>query len=120
MRSGRVKPAVEWGEKPREWVTVMPSGMAESDTPWIAYRFLPSPEADCLWHSCGRFRMGVYFLQKVRNMGEKEKLTLHEISDQEWQVLQHLRQLQYGELLVSVKDGRPIRVEEIRKSIQIK
>ena len=61
-----------------------------------------------------------YFLQKVRNMGEKEKLTLHEISDQEWQVLQHLRQLQYGELLVAVKDGRPIRVEEIRKSIQIK
>lgn len=53
-------------------------------------------------------------------MGEKEKLTLHEISDQEWQVLQHLRQLQYGELLVSVKDGRPIRLEEIRRSIQIK
>ena len=59
-------------------------------------------------------------MQKVRNMGEKEKLALHEISDQEWQGLQHLRQLQYGELLVAVKDGRPIRVEEIRKSIQIK
>ena len=53
-------------------------------------------------------------------MGEKEKLSLREISEQEWQVLQHLRELQYGELLVSVKDGRPIRVEEIRKSIQIK
>ena len=73
MRSGRVKPAVEWGEKPREWVTVMPSGMAESDTPWIAYRFLPSPEADCLWHSCGRFRMGVYFFAKGEKHGRKRK-----------------------------------------------
>ena len=53
-------------------------------------------------------------------MGEKEKLIQRELSEQEWQVLQHLRELQYGELLVVVKDGKPIRVEEIRKSIQIK
>lgn len=53
-------------------------------------------------------------------MGEKDKMELRAITEQEWQVLQHLRELQYGELLVCVKDGKPIRMEEIRKSIQIK
>ncbi|MDD6189180.1 MAG: DUF2292 domain-containing protein [Clostridiales bacterium] len=42
------------------------------------------------------------------------------ISDKEWQIVQLIRQLDYGELLIVVKDGKPCRVEEIRKSIQIK
>ena len=43
-----------------------------------------------------------------------------EISEQEWQVVQLMRKVEYGELLVSIKGGKPVRVEEIRKSIQIK
>ena len=35
-------PEAEWGEMPREWVTVMPSRKAESDTP-DCWKRLPSP-----------------------------------------------------------------------------
>jgi len=50
---------------------------------------------------------------------EKEKRG-SQISEQEWQVIQLMRGLDYGELLIAVKGGKPIRAEEIRKSIQIK
>lgn len=50
----------------------------------------------------------------------KEKLVTAELSEQELQVLRIMREIEYGELMVSIKAGKPIRVEEVRKSIQIK
>lgn len=50
----------------------------------------------------------------------KEKTVTVELSEQELQVLQIMRGIEYGELMVSIKGGKPVRVEEIRKSIQIK
>lgn len=51
---------------------------------------------------------------------EKEKAITMDITEQEWQVLQLIRELEYGELLITVKGGKPVRAEEIRRSIQIR
>ena len=37
----------------------------------------------------------------------------------EKQLIELLRSLEYGELRIMVKDSKPIRVEEIRRSIQL-
>ena len=37
----------------------------------------------------------------------------------ELQLIQLVRSLDYGELRIMVKDAKPIRVEEIRRSIQL-
>ncbi len=41
------------------------------------------------------------------------------LSAKEAQVIRYLRELQYGELHVFVKEGNPFRVEEIRRSIML-
>ena len=46
---------------------------------------------------------------------EKEML----LTKAEKQLIQLLRSLDYGEIRVMVKDSKPIRVEEIRRSIQL-
>ena len=51
---------------------------------------------------------------------EKEQVVSAQISEQEWQIIQLMREIDYGELVISMKGGKPIRVEEVRKSIQIK
>ena len=51
---------------------------------------------------------------------EQIKKTPVPITDQEYQVIELIRGLGYGELSILVKEGKPYRVEEIRKSIQIK
>ena len=43
-----------------------------------------------------------------------------QISSQELQLIEMLRKLDYGQLTVTVKAGKPIHVEEIRKSIPLK
>jgi len=50
---------------------------------------------------------------------ENKKTMFVEITDRELQVIELLREVEYGELRVSVKAGSPVRVEEIKKSIQI-
>ena len=50
---------------------------------------------------------------------EEKKTMFVEITDRELQVIELLREVEYGELRVSVKAGKPVRVEEIKKSIQI-
>ena len=42
-----------------------------------------------------------------------------QLSKAEAQLIEVIRALDYGEVRVIVKDNRPIRVEEIRKSIQL-
>ncbi len=37
----------------------------------------------------------------------------------EKQLIELLRSLEYGELRIMVKDSKPVRVEEIRRSIQL-
>ena len=49
-----------------------------------------------------------------------QKMVHVELSEQELQVVQIMREIEYGELMVSIKGGKPVRVEEVRKSIQIK
>ena len=51
---------------------------------------------------------------------EKAQAMTVEVSPQEWQVLQLIRQLGYGQLLITVRDSKPCHVEEIRRSIQIR
>ena len=41
------------------------------------------------------------------------------ITNAEKQLIQLIRSLEYGELRIMVKDSKPIRVEEIRRSIQL-
>ena len=41
------------------------------------------------------------------------------LSVQEEQVIRLIRELGYGQVMITVRDGKPCRVEEIRKSIQL-
>ena len=50
----------------------------------------------------------------------KETAVKVEISSQEWQLIQMIRALDYGQLTITVKAAKPIHVEEIRKSIPLK
>ena len=43
-----------------------------------------------------------------------------ELNSQEYQLIQMIRRLDYGQLTISVKAGKPIHVEEVRKSIPLK
>ena len=58
--------------------------------------------------------------REVRSM-EKETVKIKaELSSREWQLLQLIRQLDYGQLTITVKASAPIHVEEVRKSIPLK
>ena len=41
------------------------------------------------------------------------------LSDQEEKIVQMIRELGYGELRILVTDGKPVRVEEIKRSIKL-
>jgi len=43
-----------------------------------------------------------------------------QLNSQEWQLVQMIRELNYGQLTITVKAGKPIHVEEVRKSIPLK
>ena len=50
----------------------------------------------------------------------KETTTRAELSSQEWQLIRMIRDLDYGQLTITVKASKPIHVEEIRKSSPLK
>ena len=50
----------------------------------------------------------------------KEANIKAELSSQEWQLIQMIRNLDYGQLTITVKASKPIHVEEVRKSIPLK
>ena len=50
----------------------------------------------------------------------KEEYREAKLSDREWQLVEMIRTLDYGQLTVTVKAGKPIHVDEIRKSIPLK
>lgn len=50
----------------------------------------------------------------------KESAVSAQLNSQEWQLIQMIRDLDYGQLTITVKASKPIHVEEIRKSIPLK
>lgn len=48
---------------------------------------------------------------------EKEPIR---ITEQDKQVIALMREINYGQIIINVKEGKPIHVEEVRKSILIK
>ena len=44
----------------------------------------------------------------------EDKLVLN---DEEQRLIVYIRSLHYGEMSITVRDGRPTRIEEVRKSI---
>ena len=50
----------------------------------------------------------------------KEDLQIQQLATQELQLIRMIRSLDYGQLTVTVKAGKPIHVDEIRKSIPLK
>ena len=51
---------------------------------------------------------------------EKKDETAFVCTPSEKEIIQLLRSLSFGELTVSVRNGEPVRVEEVRRSIMIK
>ncbi len=41
------------------------------------------------------------------------------LSEQEKKLILMIRQLQYGQVLIHVSEGKPVRAEEIKKSIKL-
>ncbi len=41
------------------------------------------------------------------------------ISTQEGALLKVLREIGYGQVVIHLKDGQPVRIEEVRKSIEL-
>jgi len=50
----------------------------------------------------------------------KETVLDAKVSSQEWQLIKMIRDLEYGQLTITVKSSKPIHVEEVRKSIPLK
>ncbi len=50
---------------------------------------------------------------------DKPREPLPPLSVQEERVIRLIRELGYGQVMITVRDGKPCRVEEIRKSIQL-
>lgn len=50
---------------------------------------------------------------------EKDKGDLGSISEKEHKLLKIVRNLEYGELLITVKNREPVHLEEIKKSIKL-
>lgn len=52
-------------------------------------------------------------------MSEKSTNTLPALNEQEKHLIQMIREMKFGELHIFVSEGKPIRVEEIKKSIKL-
>lgn len=50
---------------------------------------------------------------------DAKKLNTETLTEQEKQVLSLMRGVEYGELRIVINAGRPVRIEEIRKSIKL-
>ena len=50
----------------------------------------------------------------------KETVVKAELNSQEWQLIEMIRNLEYGQLTITVRSSKPIHVEEVRKSIPLK
>ena len=53
------------------------------------------------------------------NLEKEKKEPFYIKNEPEKKLLEHIRELTYGEIKIIVQDGKPIRIEEIRKSIKL-
>lgn len=67
------------------------------------------------WHNDGAAKKN----DRRRLMEPTKKMKI-EVSEQEYQIIELMRTIDYGEMVISIKGNKPIRIEEVRKSIQIK
>ena len=67
-------------------------------------------------NGCGSRNTAAAFALEVRVMQSEPNMVL---TKAEKQLIQVIRALDFGEVRVMIKDNKPIRVEEIRKSIQL-
>jgi hypothetical protein len=51
-------------------------------------------------------------------MSEEHKESVIKLNEKEIQLIQMIRKIGYGEMHIHVSDGKPIRAEEIRKSVK--
>ena len=63
---------------------------------------------------------GVVQIERTKKQGEhpRTEVTMS-LAEQEQKVVEIMRKLDYGEILVLVKNGVPVHVEEIKKSIKL-
>jgi hypothetical protein len=66
-----------------------------------------------LFYAIEKYRDG------VEHMGEKEDKKQVDITAHEENLLKLIRGLGFGEMIVHVVDGQPIRAEEIKKSVKL-
>ncbi len=52
-------------------------------------------------------------------MDGKEPDRKHVLNEQEKRLIQIIREMKYGELHIFISDGKPVRVEEMKKSIKL-
>ncbi len=52
-------------------------------------------------------------------MESKSTAAYPTLNEQELHLVQLIRETKYGELVIMVADGKPVRVEEIKKSIKL-
>lgn len=57
-----------------------------------------------------------YLINRRMSLEEKNKV---EISDRERKVLDIMRKIDYGEIRIVINNSQPVRVEEIKKSVQL-
>lgn len=62
--------------------------------------------------------MSFLFLKEVRGKVSEEKNPV--LSEQEKQLINMIRELDYGEMTIVIKGGKPVHVYEIKKSIPLK
>jgi len=68
-------------------------------------------------NGCGSILTAAAFLFIGGRVLQQEKSIV--LTKAEKQLIEVIRSLDYGEVRVMIKDNRPIRVEEIRRSIQL-
>ena len=57
--------------------------------------------------------------EEMKMTEEKQNREKNEISKQEAKILDFVRSVDYGEIRIVINGGKPVRVEEIRKSIML-
>ncbi len=52
-------------------------------------------------------------------MSSKEPIENLVLNEQEWRLVQMIREMKYGEIHIFVMDSKPVRAEKIKKSIKL-
>ena len=113
----------ERGEKPHEWVTVMPRNADKSDTPSLARG---SANTGCRSQSNASVRKfarffiwagsAPVFIFRKGGMNMTEKTP--ELTEEEKKILKLIQTIGFGKVVVTVKNGKPVFVET-QKTIQL-